>query len=137
MVAMENFSLATIFIRGLNDFNLVPYFKYPLNYMKLTCKKMILRFGCFCSKATVTFSFFPYNFFFFFFFFFFSFFVFFPLLRLFLLLLLCLLLYRCILASLYEGLSVRPTVRVSVCPWVCMSVSIKEKSRKLPEIIRK
>ena len=55
MVAMEKFSLATIFIRGLNDFNLVPYFKYQLNCKKLTCKKMILHFGCFCSKATVIF----------------------------------------------------------------------------------
>ena len=50
---MEKFSLATIFIRGLNDCNLLLYFKYQLNYKILTCKKMILRFGCFCSKATV------------------------------------------------------------------------------------
>ena len=50
---MKKFSLAIIFIRGQNDFNLLLYFKYQLNCKKLTCKKTILRFGCFCSKATV------------------------------------------------------------------------------------
>ena len=35
--------------------------------------------------------------------------------------------FRCTVASLYEGVSVRPCVRPSVRPWVRESVSIKEK----------
>ena len=54
VVAMKKFSLATILIWSINDFNLIPNFKYKLNYTRSTCIKMILHFGCFCLKATVT-----------------------------------------------------------------------------------
>ena len=35
--------------------------------------------------------------------------------------------FRCVLASLHEGVSVRMSVRPSVCPYVRMSVTIKKK----------
>ena len=43
-------------------------------------------------------------------------------------------LFRCVLASLYEGLSVRPWVHPSVRPSVGPSVSIKEKTPKSTKI---
>ena len=50
-------------------------------------------------------------------------------------------LFRCVLASLYEGMSVRPLVCPSVGPSVRgsvrMSVSIKAKTPKLTKIIMK
>ena len=43
--------------------------------------------------------------------------------------------FRCVLASLYEGLSVRPSVRPSVCPSVCPSV-YPLASKKNAEIVQ-
>ena len=53
VVAMQKFSLATIFIRQVNDFILISDIKYDLNRTSLGYKKIIIRFCCFCSTATV------------------------------------------------------------------------------------
>ena len=53
VVAMQKISLATIFIRELNDFILISDFKYELNRTLLSYKKVTIHFCCFCSTATV------------------------------------------------------------------------------------
>ena len=53
VVAMQKFSLATIFIRQVNDFVLISDIKYELNRTSLSYKKITIRFCCFCSTATV------------------------------------------------------------------------------------
>ena len=53
VVAMQKFSLATIFIQQVNDFILISDIKYELNRTSLSYKKITIRFCCFCSTATV------------------------------------------------------------------------------------
>ena len=53
VVAMQKISLATIFIREVNNFILISDFKYELNQISLSYKKITIRFCCFCSTATV------------------------------------------------------------------------------------
>ena len=55
MVAMQKISLATIFIREVNDFIFVSGFKYELNQTSFRYKKITIRLCCFCSTATVRF----------------------------------------------------------------------------------
>ena len=54
VVAMQKISLATIFIRELNDFILISDFEYEPNRTLLSYEKITIRFCCFCSTATVT-----------------------------------------------------------------------------------
>ena len=56
VVAMQKISLATIFIRELNDFIFISDFEYEPNRTLLSYEKITIRFCCFCSTATV-----PYN----------------------------------------------------------------------------
>ena len=53
MVAMQKISLATIFIREVNDFIFISDFKYELNRTSFSYEKITIRFCCFCSTATV------------------------------------------------------------------------------------
>ena len=53
VVAMQKISLATIFIRELNDFILISDFEYEPNRTLLSYEKITIRFCCFCSTATV------------------------------------------------------------------------------------
>ena len=54
VVAMQKISLATIFIRELNDFILISDFEYEPNRALLSYEKITIRFCCFCSTATVS-----------------------------------------------------------------------------------
>ena len=47
-------AMVTIFIRGLNHFNIVMNFKYQYIRVMLSYKKLILRLSCFCSTPTVS-----------------------------------------------------------------------------------
>ena len=51
VVAMQKFSLATIFIGEVNDFILNSDFEYKFNQTSLSCKKIIIQF---CLTATVS-----------------------------------------------------------------------------------
>ena len=53
VVAMQKISLATIFIREVNNFILISDLEYKLNQTSLSYKKITIRFCCFCLTATV------------------------------------------------------------------------------------
>ena len=59
VVAMQKISLATIFIRELNDFILISDFEYEPNRTLLSYEKISIRFCCFFSTATVSSTTFP------------------------------------------------------------------------------
>ena len=59
VVAMQKISLATIFIRKVNNFILISDFKYELNQTSISYKKISIRFCCFCSTATVAYCLWP------------------------------------------------------------------------------
>ena len=52
-VAKEKLCIATIFIRGIKHLEIVIDIKYQYYQTIFRYKKAFLRFGCFCSNATV------------------------------------------------------------------------------------